>query len=778
MAAWFNSNWKRRRKITVPAGKVSSSLTDFPLLVRLSEDEGIINHARVDGRDIVFTAADGVTPLSHEQIVHQKILRPQAVWTIWSDPRAIRYVGTHDKTYVAYYTTTDGWWISSYDHDDDTWEHFQLKGHNGSGRWWDDHNNPSIAILPDGRIIAVYNEHSTDRSWARTTVNPENISAWNAPVAFTGEQQETPSDAARRWGRFRRRWSAFTGERQKTPDDPAYSYNNLYCLPDGTLWRHYRPRTTWSGISRMSTVVKSYDGGSTWTDPIRMIVEPKRSPYLVTAQRGNKIHLFFSDAQPDEWDQTSVYHAYYDHSDESYRRSDGSLIGYENDLPFAPSDATKIFDYATDGQGKAEAWAYHVEASECGNVAVGFMVYDGEIRGMPCSWNSHSYWWARWDGSAWTKSEVATEEHRYGPDQKRYSGGIVVDPEDLSTCYVALVDPSVEENGFTRHIFKFTTPDNGQTWLREQVSRSGQGKQHGRPVVPFNRHPDLPVIWQYGHYNNYLEYWTMLVAGDHGELLESEHYVKIPAVSSSKDTEIYVYYDGPDYLATSPENVWPDSCALAIRGSFGDVNLGQVETEDVDALTVEAAVIIASTRRNSGDQDIVSNWGGPGFRLRKTGSQRLQTTVSTGGGTVQATHNDLTLPARSWNDTNDPLRMSFIQVKFVGGDRVHAWLNGLKSAQSPLMPSGIPAGSPPEMRIGYSPGDLSGGRFVGYLESLKVYRENLSDSWLHLSRQAEFDDSLLVRGVEEVSESSDPDNHLHATARPEHDRPIPGGQSG
>jgi len=61
------------------------------------------------------------------------------------------------------------------------------------------------------------------------------------------------------------------------------------------------------------------------------------------------------------------------------------------------------------------------------------------------------------------------------------------------------------------------------------------------------------------------------------------------------------------------------------------------------------------------------------------------------------------------------------------------------------MPSGIPDGTPLDMRIGYSPDGLSGGRFAGYIESLKIYTDNLPEAWLQLSRQAEYDDSLLER---------------------------------
>lgn len=64
--AWYAADpWTRRRPITVSAASVPSDLTDFPLLVELT-DADLAANAQWDGDDIRFVAADGTTPLAHE----------------------------------------------------------------------------------------------------------------------------------------------------------------------------------------------------------------------------------------------------------------------------------------------------------------------------------------------------------------------------------------------------------------------------------------------------------------------------------------------------------------------------------------------------------------------------------------------------------------------------------------------------------------------------------------------------------------------------------------
>jgi hypothetical protein len=64
-APWYDNSVGRRRLITIPAGKVSEDLPDFRLLVSLAGDPGM-KLAETDGRDIFFTAGDGVTLHDYE----------------------------------------------------------------------------------------------------------------------------------------------------------------------------------------------------------------------------------------------------------------------------------------------------------------------------------------------------------------------------------------------------------------------------------------------------------------------------------------------------------------------------------------------------------------------------------------------------------------------------------------------------------------------------------------------------------------------------------------
>ena len=63
---WYNSSWQYRKKITINSANVSDTLTSFPVLASLATDSNLASDAQDDGDDILFTAADEVTKLSHE----------------------------------------------------------------------------------------------------------------------------------------------------------------------------------------------------------------------------------------------------------------------------------------------------------------------------------------------------------------------------------------------------------------------------------------------------------------------------------------------------------------------------------------------------------------------------------------------------------------------------------------------------------------------------------------------------------------------------------------
>ncbi len=64
--SWYSADpWSRRIPITVDSAQVGADLTNFPVLVSLT-NATLAAEAQADGSDIRFTAADGVSPLDHE----------------------------------------------------------------------------------------------------------------------------------------------------------------------------------------------------------------------------------------------------------------------------------------------------------------------------------------------------------------------------------------------------------------------------------------------------------------------------------------------------------------------------------------------------------------------------------------------------------------------------------------------------------------------------------------------------------------------------------------
>ena len=63
---WYDCAWGYRKNITIDHTKVSATQSNFPVLVSLTGDSDLSKYALANGNDILFTAADGTTKLSHE----------------------------------------------------------------------------------------------------------------------------------------------------------------------------------------------------------------------------------------------------------------------------------------------------------------------------------------------------------------------------------------------------------------------------------------------------------------------------------------------------------------------------------------------------------------------------------------------------------------------------------------------------------------------------------------------------------------------------------------
>jgi len=122
-------------------------------------------------------------------------------WCWFADPRAVRFSGLRRRTYVGWTAQNGDIEIAAYDHDSLVRTTARL----GNETPVDDHNNPAIQILPDGRVRVYWSEHGGAELWYRTSLAPEDITAWGRSsvwarpaLATTATRTRTPSISAPR----------------------------------------------------------------------------------------------------------------------------------------------------------------------------------------------------------------------------------------------------------------------------------------------------------------------------------------------------------------------------------------------------------------------------------------------------------------------------------------------------------------------------------------------------------------------------------------------------
>ncbi len=93
---WLDGYRYRRRIAVTNSAAIRSDLTDFPVLVKLTDANFNFYKSSADGADVRFTMSDGVTPLSFERERHSRDTRQAEYWVRM--PRL--YAGTADAIYL------------------------------------------------------------------------------------------------------------------------------------------------------------------------------------------------------------------------------------------------------------------------------------------------------------------------------------------------------------------------------------------------------------------------------------------------------------------------------------------------------------------------------------------------------------------------------------------------------------------------------------------------------------------------------------------------------
>ncbi len=392
-------------------------------------------------------------------------LASDGAWCWFGDPRGLRFRGIHDRIYAGWVDSNGSIVVSSLDLE--TGERAEHAVHPAFNR--DDHANPSLLVLPDGRLVVFYTSHGSDVSDAmfyRISRQPEEISAW-------AERQEVGSN---------------------TEGPRGYTYPNPVRLSGegGRIYLFWRGGNFKPSFSFTDDLV-------TWT-PARTLIQSDEEttvrPYMKIASDGRDlIHFAFTDGHPRNEPQNSIYYLRY--GDGDFTRADGSSVGTMEDLPLVHERADLVYDGRSQG---LRSWIWDVAADADGNPVIVYTRLPEE--------SDHRYHYARWNGEEWLDVEITraggwfprTPEDATEPEP-HYSGGIVLDHDNPTVVYLSRPVEGVFE------IERWQTEDGGESWDSRPIT-AGSMNDNVRPFVIRGHGNSSPtVLWtENRYYRHYLEF--------------------------------------------------------------------------------------------------------------------------------------------------------------------------------------------------------------------------------------------------------------------------------
>ena len=322
----------------------------------------------------------------------------------------------------------------------------------------DDHINPSLLMLPGGRLMAFLSNHNGQRLYYRIATDPESII---------------------RWGKLRRIRTNSRGGRGFTYPNPVLSGKQLYLFWRGGNWQPTYSRILRGGRwARARTLVRGGAG---------------QRPYSKYAPaRGGGVLMAFNPAHPREGG-SSLYFAKLKNG--SLVRASGRRIAGPSKLPIRAGRATLIHSQARTGLA---SWVQDVAATRSGRPVIVYSVYPSQ--------QHHQYRYARWNGRRWRRHIIVRDAGGTISTsfEGHYSGGITLDHRNPSIVYLS------RKVGRVFEVEVWRTRNGGRTWSRRAIT-SRSPTDNVRPVAPRGLEAgESEVIWMRGNYGRYRTFHTTI----------------------------------------------------------------------------------------------------------------------------------------------------------------------------------------------------------------------------------------------------------------------------
>ncbi|GJM29221.1 MAG: hypothetical protein DHS20C17_18560 [Cyclobacteriaceae bacterium] len=395
-----------------------------------------------------------------------ELLIQDGAWCWFSDPRAVYHRGTKEQIYFGYINGSGDVCIGSKDLESEQLNQFVLH----DTLEVDDHNVPSILVLPNGKLLAFYNEHNGN-VYLRKSANSEDISSWEGSRIVARETEHY-----------------------------NYCYSNPVQLKEenGRIYLIGRKVGPTRSFDNWWQYMKySDDEGQTWSDDIVLLDNEgrKNPPYLkVATDHQSRIDFLFTDGHPKIGSDVSVYHMYYDEG--VFFQTNGDTLAGMDQLPIPIASVNKLYDAS---ETNIRAWIWDI-ALISGHPVITYSRYPTE--------DDHIYHYAYWQNGEWVDREVVNSGSwiaslRQGDvvREAHYSGGIVLDQQDQRHIYLAR-----EISGKFEIEHRQLLPDS--QWTTSLITARSTAN-NVRPYVVYNTPPEYALLlWMSGVYRHYTEYET------------------------------------------------------------------------------------------------------------------------------------------------------------------------------------------------------------------------------------------------------------------------------
>lgn len=411
---------------------------------------------------------------------HYVTFTENGAWCWFSDPRALYLNG---KVYSGWVASDGSVMVGSYDEVSGETIEVNLSPQFNK----DDHANPSFLALPDNRLMVFFSAHSTRGRGEKEpginyyiSKNPEDITEWQSPNRIS----------------------------QNAEGPMGFCYTNPVLLSE----ENNRIYVFWRGGDWKPTFSYSDDRGETWSKVFSLIKSSQftsKRPYMKISSNGkDEIHFAFTDGHPRNEPLNSIYYLKYKAG--KFYKADGTLLGGLNDLPLEHEDCDVVYDANEAFKNTAfgvRSWIWDVAVGKDGNPALVYTKLPTE--------SEHRYWYAHWDGDGW-KSHLIENAGSWFPrydknketrePEPHYSGGVVLDHEDVSKVYYSKPVNDIFE------IYESRLNGDGQ-WSESEITTNSK-KDNVRPVAILGAENETQsqVQWMYNdhHYTTYENFDTKI----------------------------------------------------------------------------------------------------------------------------------------------------------------------------------------------------------------------------------------------------------------------------